>query len=232
MATPSGRRPEEQALTSLGVVWNQMMAEYPWLLWAHRVNLRNIAVEDRYHIQVGYGPVALKAWKGALRELELDADACRDLLLLAATSNAGRAEANNILWTLLVEYGPRADHRDLSPLASSMVRAARIVVDRPPRAHPEAWVWTWRRALDPRREVEDYGPLAPPPGADLVKRLSPGGGPLPPPYCYVAPPGPPKGPPPQEPRAAQEPAPRGPWATSHTTPGGRQSRVPWKPGSL
>ena len=69
--------------------------------------------------------------------LELDRKAQVDLFLLAHSGEAGRSEANEILWELLSIGALTPDHKDLSNKTNSLVGKARRYLDRPPHWHPD-----------------------------------------------------------------------------------------------
>ena len=65
------------------------------------LSVRRALTYDWGIIQSGQDLKTLSRWMDLFELLELDDKAQKDLMLLVHLSEAGRAEANEILWTLL-----------------------------------------------------------------------------------------------------------------------------------
>ena len=122
-------------------------------------------------------------WMDIFVTLELDERACQDLMLLAHLGEAGRAEANEILWQILTTTALKAEYKDLSHKVTSMVGHARRYLDRPPRNHKDRGQWNWRNYTEPRNPR--FGPRAVPQRYRCVTGQN--GKPLAPPHCWGAP---------------------------------------------
>ena len=111
-------------------------------------------------IQSGRDREALRRWSDIFLHLELDQKAQQDIRLLAHLGEAGRAEANEVLWKLLSHWALIPEYRDLSNKASSLVREAREHLDRPPADNPARGQWRWQRYWTPRHK--HFSPFAVP----------------------------------------------------------------------
>ena len=182
-----GAKPSDLGLTSLGVLQRIGSPYYKFLEYHQRMRIWRLLVEDWGSMQGASDADAVSAWQVALEILELDREAIEDIFLLVAQGDPGRAEANEILWTLLAELS-LADppHRDLSRKCSSMVTDARKRIDRPPRDHRDRQWWSWKKAIYPRDPV--WAAAAVPRDPRLL--TGPGGVPLRPPACWAPPPPP------------------------------------------
>ncbi len=76
-------------------------------------------------IQGGVCPAAMAKWKEVFESLELDRRAALDLMLLAQSGLAGRAEANEIIWQLLSHWALKDTYEDLSHKVSSLCSYSR-----------------------------------------------------------------------------------------------------------
>ena len=152
--------------------------EHKFLEWV-RVKL----TEDWKTIQCGHDARAKALWSEVFQHLELDAKAIRDLLLLTHMGEAGRAEANEILWHLLSVWALKREYLDLSHKTSALVGAARQVLERPPATHKDRASWRWQRYWEPRHSR--FSPMSGPRG-DFEVVTGTGGVPLEPPRCWKA----------------------------------------------
>ena len=134
-------------------------------------------------IQSGRDQVALALWSDIFLHLELDKKAQQDLMLLVHLGEAGRAEANEILWNLLSYWALIPEYRDLSNKASALVREAREYLDRPPADDPARAQWKWSRYWTPRHR--HFSPSEVPQRHTVLTGQY--GQPLPPPHCWGAP---------------------------------------------
>ncbi len=133
-------------------------------------------------LQGGWDVQATRRWLWCMELLDLDPKAAMSLMLLAQSGEVGRAEANEILWTLLADYGLSREYRDLSAKTVTMVNLARRNFDKPPMSSSDARDWTWKRLSVPR--ARHWSPRAVP--KDLVGiRRGVHGEPLPPPNCWI-----------------------------------------------
>ncbi len=189
----------EQRLTALGLLQALGDPRAPLLAHTRLMGMRRLATTDWGLVQGGWWQDAEDLWREAFEYLELDADAVEDLMLLAAQGVCGRAEANEILWSLLTHYGVETPLRDLSSFTSNRVTLARRAIDMPPRDHPDMQRWSWRNAYYPRHP--EFSPTQVP--RDRRSQGDPQGRPLKPPACWVPPPPPPA---PQGPSAASAPS--------------------------
>ena len=182
-----GSRPHQLRLNTLG---HMERIDSPWfsfLEWNRKVESWTLLVEHWPTLQGGRDAAALGLWKDAMELLELDNPSIDDLMLLAHQGPSGRAEANEVLWTLLADIQfqePR--HRDASRKCSSLVTTARKRIDRPPPDHPDRRWWSWRKALIPRDPA--WAVDAVPKDPRIL--YGPGGRPLKPPACWAPPPPP------------------------------------------
>ena len=83
--------------------------EYRFLKWVQKT-----LATDWATVRGGWAGRAKVMWIAILRTLELDKKAQVDLFLLAQQGNAGRTEANEILWGLFSDHALRTPYRDLS----------------------------------------------------------------------------------------------------------------------
>ena len=174
-------------LNTLGILERIKSPYFTCPEWHRRVQTWNLLVGSWPVIQGGEGKEALDLWRQAVDLLELDDASIEDLMLLVNQGPAGRAEGNEILWTLLAEVQfaePR--HRDLSRKASSLITIARKRIDRPPHDHQDRRWWTWKKAIFPRDPV--WAASAVPKDARML--VGPRGRPLRPPACWAPPPPP------------------------------------------
>ena len=116
-----GKAPHDLPLTSLGLLKKHNDPRFEWLEWRYLKDLEEFATFDWAVLQGGWDDHATSKWVQALETLELDGDAARDLFLLCQQGVAGRAEANEILWYLLTEWG-LVDYKNLSRKAMSETR--------------------------------------------------------------------------------------------------------------
>ena len=82
-------------------------------------------------LQCGHDGRAKALWSEVFQHLELDTKAIRDLMLLTHLGEAGRAEANEILWNLLSNWSLKREYKDLSHKTTSLVNEARQHLERP-----------------------------------------------------------------------------------------------------
>jgi len=134
-------------------------------------------------IQGGSDMRALQLWLEIFWTLEVDRKAQVDLMLLAHSGEAGRAEANEILWTLLSIWALKPTYQDLSHKLSGLVGKARKNIDRPPKNHKDLQWWNWKCYYEPRHP--QWSPRAVPRDYTVLK--GPGGVPLAPPDCWGPP---------------------------------------------
>ena len=132
-------------------------------------------------VQGGVDDEAQAKWIEILQSLELDAKAMWDLMLLAHQGEAGRAEANEILWVLLSDVALDPEYRDMPNKTSTLVGKARKHLDRPPRRHDDKNFWTWSHYWEPRNPA--FAPSAVPRGAFGIFTTV-DGRPLLPPQCW------------------------------------------------
>ena len=124
---------------------------------------------------------ALNKWLEIFMTLELDKKSQLDLLLLAQAGEAGRSEANEIMWTLLSIWALKTHYEDLSNKVSQLVNKHRRFIDRPPKwATPDLMNWQWKCYWVPRHP--EWAPRAVPPNCQIL--TSPHGIPLAPPRCW------------------------------------------------
>ena len=157
---------------------------FKYFEWRYLTWIRDVLTLRWHIVQGGTGPEALNIWQEIFVTLELDTRAIRDLMLLAHSGKVGRAEANEILWTLLSDHALRHTYLDLSKTTTRMVKEARQNIDRPPAGHEDNEWWQWwvySTIRNPR-----FDPLgAPNPDVDIFEILTgPGGAPLEPPDCW------------------------------------------------
>ena len=119
-------------------------------------------------------------WQDIFMGLELDEKACQDIMLLAHLGEAGRSEANEILWDLLSDWALKPEYLDLSHQATHLVNQSRRLLDRPPKTHKDRGLWHWRHYWVPRHA--DWSPIAAPPAYTL--KMGEGGEPLRPPWNW------------------------------------------------
>ena len=131
-------------------------------------------------VQGGYDMRALGLWSEIFMTLELDRKASADLMLLVHEGEAGRCEANEILWELLSVWALKPEYEDLSHKLTNMVAQARRHLERPPQVHEDRGKWKWQRYWEPRHP--QWSPLAVP--DSYVPLTGPGGIPLAPPRCW------------------------------------------------
>ena len=175
-----GRGKDTVKYTTLGLLKQQGHWQFEFLEWWYLVFIRECLTTYWGIIQRGSGAQALERWNLIFLVLELDRKAQLDLMLLAHTGLAGRAEANEILWDLLSIWALKDDYLDLSHKVTSMVGRARRNLDRPPRNHPDREWWTWTCYWEPRRP--SWSPRAVPDHYEVI--TGPNGEPLAPPACF------------------------------------------------
>ena len=129
-------------------------------------------------IQGGYDENALFQWQAIFVILEFDKKAIADIMLLAHSGEAGRAEANELLWYLLSDVALRYDYRDMSHLVSRLAMRSRRNIDRPPGDHLDRETWYWEKYWVPRDSR--WAPSSVPPGATCNLH----GAIQEPPYCW------------------------------------------------
>ena len=149
--------------------------EYRFLEWVY-----GMLTECWGLVQGGTSQSAMLLWTDIFMTLELDERACQDLMLLAHLGEAGRAEANEILWQILTVTALKAEYKDISHKVTSMVGRARRNLDRPPRCHRDRGQWNWRNYWEPRNPR--FSPRAVPQYYTVL--TGDGGKPLPPPDCF------------------------------------------------
>ena len=173
----------EKEFTTLGFLKkvNHPCAEF-YEHW-HLKFIYKCLTDDWGLIQGGSDPRARTKWQEVMQHLELDRKAMVDLFLLAHSGEAGRAEANEILWSLLSIWALKPEYEDLSHKTSSLVKRARRFIDRPPRTHDDRLSWCWKKTWEPRHP--EFMPSAVPRDYSVVK--GPGGVPLAPPQCWGRP---------------------------------------------
>jgi len=181
-------------LTALGVLFALGDPRAPLLAHERLLRIQELVTTKWGLLQGGWLRDAELLWIEAFELLDLDADAIEDLALLIAQGVCGRAEANEVLWDLLTNYGVDGPLGDLSAKTSNMVTMARRRLDAPPRDHRDMARWSWRNAWFPKNE--DFSPMRVP--RDRRSRGDAQGRPLRPPACWVPPP-----PPPDAPQAQQ-----------------------------
>ena len=177
-------RGPDKTLTTLGWFkwlnhWNFAYYENVYLQFIKQCLTVNWAL-----IQGGVGPEALELWYLIFLTLELDRKAQVDLMILAHSGEAGRSEANELLWTLLSIWALRPEYEDLSHKCSSLVSRARRWLDRPPRDHQDRQWWRWEKYWVPRHP--QWSPRAVPQGAYTLLS-GPRGEVLAPPACWGPP---------------------------------------------
>ena len=174
-----------------------MQDEYQYLKLHRKEEIRKLMTTEWAAIQGKYTWTANDAWSKALEILELDLNACEELMCVVHQVIPGRTEANFILWTLLLAaYSGDVD--DLSRLCSTKVRDARRYCDRPNSRQPGGNTWCWNRFTTPRAGIMHFAPESvPEPHPEI--RMDDQGNPLPPPDCWA--------PPPPAPEAASTPVP-------------------------
>ena len=181
----SGVQPRN--LTTLGALKAINHWAFPWYERKHLLFIRKCLTEDWALIQGGSGEETKRLWALIFKALELDQKACGGIMLLAHSGEAGRAEANEVLWELLSYWGLKPEYEDLSHKASNLVGLHRRNIDRPPWAHQDMRWWRWACYYVPRQPR--WGPLAAPRGEDRAPRVNTGTGgqPLEPPDCWAPP---------------------------------------------
>ena len=153
--------------------------EWWFLKWVH------LCLTDLWPtIQGGVDLEALNIWLCIFQVLELDEKSQIEFLLLAQTSEHGRASANEILWNLLSWWALLPEYEDLSSITSKMILKTRKGwIDRPPRDSLEhRRFWCWGMTYVPRRR--HWSPMQVPRG-DVSVRTSDDGTPIPPPENWV-----------------------------------------------
>ena len=175
--------PPDFKYTALGLLkrsnhWNFAYYEFAILQFIH-MNLTTLWPR----LQGGTSQEDLELWQRIFVVLEFDRKAQIDLMLLVHSGECGRAEANEILWTILSVWALKPDYQDLSNKVSPLVRDARRAFDRPPRKHEDYWKWHWALGWQPRHP--HWSPLAVP--RDATLHTGPAGLPLAPPACWGPP---------------------------------------------
>ena len=152
--------------------------------------LKTILLTKWHLVQGGDDVRTRDLWLEIMWVLELDGKSQTDLFLLCQCGENGRAEANEILWTLLTLDALDPDYKDLSNLVSNRVQRARKNFERPPATHHDRGSWRWEKYLEvrnphfspsavPRRKDQPYLP-------DRRRHKSnPGGVPIAPPGCWI-----------------------------------------------
>ena len=169
-------------LTTLG--WMKLVRHiyFHWYEYQYLRFLHTCLTRDWWIIQGGVDAEALAKWHQIFEVLELDRKARRDFMLLVHSGLPGRAEANEIMWSLLSYWALQPQYRNLSSKTSQLILRARKRVDRPPRAHSDRHGWTWSFYAEPRHP--NWSPLAVPRPGTWELLTGPGGLPLPPPECW------------------------------------------------
>ena len=171
-----------QTLTTLGHLKRINHPFWRFYERRHLVFLQTMLTTGWSVIQGGSSSECLKIWIQIFVTLELDRKSQVDLLLLAQSGEAGRAEANEILWELLSVWALKPEYEDLSHKLTALVGKARKSIDRPPRNHRDLAWWRWSCYWEPRHK--QWAPSAVPRGP-LRVITGPGGEPLPPPHCWA-----------------------------------------------
>ena len=166
--------------TTLGVLKQMGHPDFAYYEWRHLKFARETLVNHWPLVQGGVDSVAERKWREIIQFLELDEKATRDLMLLAHQGEAGRAEANEILWVLLSDTALDPDDRDMSNRTSALVGRARRHNDRPPERHEDRTWWTWSHYWVPRNPA--FAPRAVP--RDAFRIFTNNGRPLAPPHCW------------------------------------------------
>ena len=171
----------ETMWTTLGHLKHLNHWAFPYFEHVYLSFIKQCLTEGWPRIQGGSEPTDLNLWKRICIVLELDRKAMADLMLLAHSGEAGRTEANEVLWTLLSDHALRDDYEDLSKMTSSLVLTARKNMDRPPGTHKDLKTWHWAKYWVPRNPK--FAPSAVPQGA-VVQNLD-DKEPIPPPECWT-----------------------------------------------
>lgn len=148
--------------------------------WEYLTFIKKCLTTDWPRIQTGTDEADLALWQKICVVLELDRKAMVDLMLLAHSGEPGRAEANEIMWTILSDLALDGEYEELSPSVSSLVGDARKNLDRPPVGHKDLKFWYWDKYVEPRNK--DFAPTQVPPNAyvDCIEDEVP----VPPPVCF------------------------------------------------
>ena len=112
--------PPAKPLTTLGLMGHLQDPAFPYWEWQYLRIIHGFLTKDWQLLQQGTSARASRMWKAAMKHLEFDRKAMRDLFLLAHAGIVGRAKANRILWELLT--GPALDpvYEDMSHLVSGV----------------------------------------------------------------------------------------------------------------
>ena len=178
--------------------------EFQFLRMHRKRKIHNLMTDDWAILQGKYNWEANDRWAEALELLELDLNACEELMCLIHQGVPGRTEGNFILWQLL-KQAYDGDPEDLSRLCSTKIRDARRFCDRPGKGQPGGNTWCWNRSITPRAGIAHFAPEAVP--RDLHLRLDDNGNPMAPPDCWAPGPPPPAAPPAEEAQAPPPPSP-------------------------
>ena len=150
--------------------------------------IQRILTRQWHLLQGGTDERATRLWLEVLWVLEIDNKGIADLFLLAHAGEAGRAEANEVLWNLLTVDALDPEYLDLSHLLTSRVHGARQHFERPPKTHRDRGAWNWDRYYEVRsRNCSSL--TAPTRRGEYLPderhhRTLPGGVPVPPPDCW------------------------------------------------
>ena len=176
-------RRTSKSWTTLGHLKYLRHWDFEYYEWVYLDFIKQCLTVDWPRIQGGSSDEDLQLWKRICVMIELDKKAIADLMLLAHSGEAGRCEANEVMWILLSDLCLRDDYEDLSKVTSSLVLNARKNIDRPPNTHRDFKTWYWAKYWVPRNPK--FAPSAVPLGA-VVQRIE-GRAPVPPPDCWVVP---------------------------------------------
>lgn len=215
--------PDQIPLMSLGHIKNLGDSRFEYLEWTFRKQLRDLSTVYWPMMQGGDDEEALSLWKDLWVLLELDADSWLELMLLVSQGPPGRSEANQILFELMTRWASMGEYKNLSRKVSTMIKAARRAIDRPPDDHSDLRFWTVQRAM-----VARYPEFLPEkvPTNGLIQTAE-SGAPLRPPQCWVPPP------PPEDLQAppAQQPY-GGPQSSSWTSNPSSSEAQPGRRGAI
>ena len=182
-AAPAAYQPPTKKLRTLGLLKHLGTPYFSWFEMQYLYQVQQLLTTEWWCLQSCSDERALRLWISAMRLMELDRKAARDLFLLAHSGLVGRTQANKVLWTLLSGPAISTDYEDLSALATHLVYQARKTFDRPPREHGDLRWWSWECYSTPRRQDLKWGPNQVPAQHWMVQ-TGRGGMPLPPPWRW------------------------------------------------
>ena len=181
---------EEIQIRTIGILKKNNDPAWIFYEWQFLKQVKRILMWEWLFMQKGTDEAALAMWIYAMRILEIDRKAQRELMLLAHSGLVGRTKANRILHQCLYEKGLDARYEDLSPYVSSAVAWARKSMDRPPRMHRQLWEpdWSWSYYQTCFPSDLAFAPDSVPEDAVAPNLCDPETGvPLPPPRCWRVP---------------------------------------------